>query len=88
MIARLTNELRDEIASHPRQAVPVFDDQNNKVYFLVDEKFLQGATEHDEQSRQRLLALLEEGFNGEEVSEKEGEARIRQKMQEITNKNV
>ena len=87
MAARLTNELRNEIAAHPRQAVPIFDEQNDKVYFLVDEKFLQSAAEHDEQSRNRLLALLQEGFNGKEVSEEDGEARIRQKMQDIANKN-
>ncbi len=88
MAAKLTNEMRDEIAANPRQAVPVVDDQDDKVYYLVDEAFLLGATEHDEQSRRRLLALLQEGFGGKEVSAKEGEARIRRKMQSISDSNA
>jgi hypothetical protein len=88
MAAKLTNEQRNDIAAHPRQAVPVVDDQDNKVYYLVDEEFLLGAAEHDEQSRERLLALIREGFDGEEVSAEEGEARVRRKMQSISDKTA
>ncbi len=86
MATKLTNELREEIAANPGQAVPIVDDQDNKVYYLVDEAFLQGTMERDEQSRSRLLALILEGFDGEEVSAEEGEARIRRKMQTIADK--
>lgn len=88
MATKLTNEQRNDIAANPRQAVPVVDDQNDKLYYLVDESFLLGAAEHDEQSRQRLKALLKEGFEGKEVSAEEGEARIRRKMQSIADKSA
>ena len=88
MAAKLTNEQRNDIAANPRQAVPVVDDQDDKVYYLVDEAFLLGAAEHDEKSRQRLQALIQEGFEGKEVSAEEGEARIRRKMQSIADKNA
>ena len=88
MTTKLTNEQRNDIAANPRQAVPVVDDQDNKVYYLVDEAFLLGAAEHDEQSRGRLLALIQEGFEGKEVSAEKGEARIRRKMQSIAEKTA
>ena len=88
MTAKLTTEQRNDIAANPRQAVPVVDDLDNKVYYLVDEAFLLGAAEHDEQSRQRLLALIQEGFDGKGVSAEEGEARIRRKMQSIADKTA
>jgi hypothetical protein len=88
MAAKLTDEQRNDIAANPRQAIPVVDEQDNKVYYLVDEAFLLGAAERDEQSRQRLLALIREGFDGEEVSAEEGETRIRRKMQSITDKTT
>ena len=88
MAAKLTNEQRNDIAANPRQAVPVVDDQENKVYYLVDEDFLLGAAEHDQQSRELLLALIKKGFDGDEVSAEEGEARIRRKMQSISDKTA
>lgn len=88
MAAKLTNEQRNDIAANPRQAIPVVDDQDDKVYYLVDEAFLLGVTGHDEQSRQRLQAMIHEGFEGKEVSAEEGEARIRRKMQSIADKNA
>jgi len=36
---KLTNEQRNDIAANPRPAVPVIDDQDDKVYYLVDEAF-------------------------------------------------
>ena len=42
MAAKLTNEQRNDIAANPRQAVPVIDDQDDKMYYLVDEAFLLG----------------------------------------------
>jgi len=88
MATKLTNEQRNDLAANPRQAIPVVDDRDNKVYYLVDEAFLLGAAEHDGQSHQQLLALIQEGFEGEEVSAEEGEARIRRKMQSIAEKTV
>jgi len=90
MAAKLTNEMRIELAAHPGEAVPIVDEQANKVYFLVEEASLhhmQGLTvEQDEASRQRLKALLQEGIDADHVSAEEGEARIRRVVQGYADK--
>jgi hypothetical protein len=82
--------LRDEIAAHPGKAVPVVDDQANKVYFLVEEASLlhmQGlAAEQDEESQRRLKALIQEGIDVDHVSGEEGEAAIRRIVQTYSDK--
>jgi hypothetical protein len=88
MATKLTNEQRNDIAANPHQAVPVVDDQADKVYYIVDEDFLLGAGEHDEESRQRLRALIQEGIDGPHVSREVGDARIRGKMQQYADKSA
>jgi len=86
MASKITSELRNDIEANPHQAVPVVDDQTGKVYYLVDEDFLLGAGVHDEQSRQRLRTLIQEGIDGGHVSREEGDARIRAKIQQYADK--
>jgi len=88
MAAKITNEQRNDLAANPHQAVPVVDDQSNRVYYLVDEDFLLGTGEHDEASRQRLRALIQEGIDSPHVSRAEGDARIRAKMQQYADKSA
>lgn len=88
MAAKLTNEQREDLTANPHQAVPVVDDQTKRVYYLVDEGFLLRAGEHDETSRQRLRALLQQGIEGPHVSREEGDARIRGKMEHFSDKSV
>jgi len=40
MTAKIANEQQNDLAANPHQAVPVVDDQSNRVYYLVDETFL------------------------------------------------
>ena len=77
MASKLTNEQRDEIAANPHQAVPVVDEQSGKTYYVVDDEFLFGQVEQDEQARKQLTALIEEGFASGEVSEEDAHARMR-----------
>lgn len=88
MASKLSNELRQEIAANPGQAVPLFDDQANKTYYVVDEDFLFQGIEQDAASRARLLALIREGEEGPEVSREEGFARIRAKIEQFKDKSV
>ena len=50
MASKLTNEQREDIAANPHQAVPILDEQSGNMYYIVDEGFLLGAGEQDEQS--------------------------------------
>ena len=92
MAAKLTNEMRDEIAAHPGQAVPVVDDQVDKVYVLVEESswlHLQGlAAEQDAESQRRLQALIQEGIDAEHIPAEEAEARIRRVVQGYADSNA
>ena len=88
MATKLSDDLREEIAANPHQAVPLIDDQSGKVYYVVDEDFLLGSGERDESSLRRLRDLLQEGINGPHVSREEGDARIRAKIQQYADKSA
>ncbi|QEG34069.1 hypothetical protein [Bythopirellula goksoeyrii] len=88
MAAKLSPELRQEIADNPGQAVPLVDELSNRTYFVVGEEFLFLAVEQDKASRARLLALLQEGEESAEVSREEGFARMRAKVQELKDKSA
>ncbi len=85
MTAKLTDELRDEIAANPKQAVPIVDDQSGKVYYVVDDEFLFGKVEQDAESRQHLIGLIEEGFASGEISEEEAHERMRNMIDKYRN---
>jgi hypothetical protein len=88
MATKLTDEQRNEIAASPRQAVPVVDAQSGKTYYVVDDEFLFGQLEQDEHVRQRLTALLEEGFASGEVSEEKAHARMRATIDEYRSRDA
>ena len=86
MGAKLSEDLRREIDENPGQAVPLVDERTGKTYYVCDADFLLGPGEHDEASRQRLIALIEEGLASPKVPKEEAEARIRAKLATITDK--
>lgn len=88
LASKLSNELRQESAAIPGQAVALIDDQANKTSYVVGEEFLFQGLEHDEVSRDRLLALLREGDAGPEVSREEGFVRMRAKIDQFNDKSV
>lgn len=85
MTARLTDEMRRQVAAHPGQAVPVLDEQAHKTYYLIDEASLQRlqglGRDEDGAIRERLRNLIKEGIQSEHVSAEEAEARIRKAIQ-------
>jgi|GEM_PF-6104670 len=77
MASKLSNEQRSDVVANPHQAVPIVDEQSGKTYYIVDDVFLFGQVEEDEQSRQQLIAMIEDGFASGEVPEEEAHARMR-----------
>lgn len=88
MATKLTSELRDEIAANPHQAVPMIDEQSGKVYYVVDDEFLFGQIEQNEESRQRLKTLIEEGFASGKVPEAEAHERMRGMIDKYRNRTA
>ena len=72
MAADITDEMRNEIAAHPGEPVPIIDRQSQKVYYLVEE------------NTPLLKALIQEGIASPEVSAEEAFAQLRQRAAEIS----
>lgn len=85
MDVKLTNEMRDALAAHPGQAVPIVDDESKRKYFLVEETsllHLQGlAVQQNQASHQKLQALIQEGIRSDHVAAEVAESRIRKVIQ-------
>ncbi len=80
MASKLSNELREEIAANPHQAVPVIDEESGKVYYVVDDEFLFGKVEQNAESFEQLKKRVEEGFASGEVSEEDARTRMRKSI--------
>lgn len=72
MAANITDEIRNEIAAHPGEPVPIIDKQCQKVYYLIEE------------NTPILKALIEEGIASPEVPAEEAFAHLRQRAAEIS----
>ena len=71
MTTKLTDEQRKAVEACAGQPVVVADETTHKIYYLLNEEAfahlrgLQAA--HDEASRAKLRALIEEGIRGGEI---------------------
>ncbi len=72
MAAKITDEMRNEIAAHPGEPVTVLDDQGHKVYYLVEE------------NTPLLRALIQEGIDSPKVPAEQAHARLRKKAVELS----
>ena len=72
MAAKLTDEMRNEIAAYPGQPVTVIDEQGQKVYYLVEE------------NAPLLRALIQEGIDSPKVPAEDAHARLRQRASELS----
>lgn len=88
MHAKLSEELRNALDQSSDRALPVDDDLNQKVYYLVSEEsflHLQGLqAEHDEKCREQLKKLIDEGISSAAVPAHEAFARLRSFAQELS----
>ena len=72
MAADITDEMRNEIAAHPGEPVPIIDRQSNEVYNLVGE------------NTPLLKALIQAGIASPKVSAEETFAQMRQRAAELS----
>lgn len=72
MAAKITDEMRSEIAAHPGEPVTVIDEQGKKVYYLVDE------------NTPLLRALIHEGIDSPEIPAEEAFTQLRQRAAGIS----
>ena len=90
MPLKLTPEQQADLSAHAGQAVPIQDDQGNIVCYLVDVSsflHLQSLSQtQDEQSRQKLQSLIQEGMDSPDVPAAEAHQRIRQMAKEASEK--
>lgn len=86
MSTNFSDDLRRQLAENPGQAVPLVDEQSNRTYYVVGEDFLFDGIEHDPITKQRLLAMLEEGEKCGEVSKEEGLARMQSTIDKFKNR--
>ncbi len=82
MATKITPEQQAVLQANSGQAVPMLDDRGNIVSYMVDVSSfvqLQGLSkEQDEQSLQKLKALIQDGIDSPGVPAEEAHERIRQ----------
>ena len=92
MAAKLTPEQRDALKAHSGHAVPVEDDESKETYYLVTAPsylHMQGLIgQHDQQCREQLRQLVEEGINSPGVPADEALARLRATAKELSKTNA
>lgn len=76
MAARITDEMRNEIAARPGEPVTVIDEQGKKVYYLVEE------------NTPLLRALIQEGIDSPEIPAEEAFSELRNRAVEISQKQA
>ena len=80
MAAKITDEMRSEIAAHPGEPVPVVDDTNNAKFYIVTEARLTHleavAGEESEATTARLRELIAAGDASPDVPADEARERI------------
>lgn len=88
MNVKLSDEQRhalDVVADHP---LPVEDEQNRKMYYLVNEEsflHLQGLqTEHEHRCHEQLRQLIDDGIRSPGVPAHEAFARLRAVAEELS----
>ena len=81
MASKITPELQADLQAHVGQPLPLQDDDGNVVYYVIDAETFKSF-----EYEQRLQVLLEEGDNSPDVPADEAHSRMRQSMQDITDK--
>lgn len=88
MNIKLSEEQRIALDQASDRALPVNDDLNRRVYYLVSEEsflHLQGLqAEHERKCRDQLKMLIEEGISSPGIPAEEAFARLRLVAQELS----
>ncbi len=89
MNIRLSEEQRIALDQASDRALPVNDDLNQRVYYLVSEEsflHLKGLqAEHEQECRDQLKNLIEEGISSPGIPAEEAFARLRSVAQGLSN---
>ena len=92
MHSKLTPEQREAIAAQPGVPIPVFDDQGEKFYYLIEEsslRHLEGiAGEQSQKSLAQLRELIQDGIDSPDVPANIVYAELRKKAAEASQTNA
>jgi DNA-binding LacI/PurR family transcriptional regulator len=76
MALKMTSEQRDELIASHGQPVPVVDEQDQQIYYLVAADYLHA-------SQEQLRALIEEGIASRRIPADEAEDHLRRYAEQL-----
>ena len=88
MVVKLTDEQRHALEANAAPIVPIEDEQNRKIYYLLSEEtflHLQGLqTQHEQRCQEQLRRLIDEGVRSPGVPADEAFARLQALADELS----